>query len=444
VFRPISRLKPPGFAGPRLADPMHVLIVDDDRSTRYLIARTLTKRFACEVTEAGDGSHALDALARTRYDLAFLDVQMPEMDGLEALRTVRSTPALESLPVVMLTGERDETVIREILELGVLEYLAKPLNMARLNGRVRRILRAILWRREGAPPEPGWLGRALCDGGSPLLLVDGRTPFRRCFIDTLGARRSVIEAETGVGGLREMAAARPSAVFVGTDLGVLSEPLLLRKIRSTPSLASLPVVAIVDDEEEGDGRMVHYDGTLTRTLSAETLLRRFADLIRLGSLPDWDAPELPPGFRATVLLLCEQVFGMALASDVGLCDLPFVAPIERVTVSGAVRLSPGAPVGVEVMCDMPTARRAATNLFGIDGRMVDDDNAGPAIVKVFEMLCARLSAVYQDRGTPSADARLSRTSHWTLPPVDHPGVTLCFQAPNTDHAFWIVLSPVGG
>jgi CheY-like chemotaxis protein len=421
---------------------MNVLIVDDDRSTRYLITRTLNKRFACEVAEAGDGRHALELLAQTRCDLAVLDVQMPVMDGLETLRTLRESSEWRTLPVVMLTGERDETVIREILELGVLEYLSKPLNMSRLNDRLRRILRAILAGRDGAPDEPGWLGRALCDAESPLLVTDGRTPFRRCFVDTIGVRRPVIEAETGVGALREIAAARPSAVFIGTDLGVLSEPLLVRKIRSTAALAALPIIAVADNEEEGDGRLVHYDGTLTRTLSAETLLRRFADLIRLGTPPGWEAPELPPGFRATVLLLCEHVFGMAMASDMGLVDLPFVAPIERVTVSGTIRLSPSSLVGVEVMCDMATVRRAATNLFGIDGRMVDDDNAGPAIVKVFEMLCGRLLNVYRADGGPAPESRMSRTAKWTPPPVGDPGVTLCFQAPAKDYAFWIVLTPV--
>ena len=282
----------------------------------------------------------------------------------------------------------------------------------------------------------------MCDASAPLLVVDGRTPFRRCFVEALGPRRPVIEAETGVGGLREIVAAHPSAVFVGNDLGVLGEPLLLKKIRSTAALASLPVVALVDDEEEGDGRLVHYDATFTRTMSAETLLRRFADLIRLGSPSGWEAPHLPPGFRATVLLICEQVFGTALASDLGLCDLlPFVAPVERVTVSGTVPLGGAASVRAEVMCDLATARRAATNLFGIDGRMVDDENATPAVVKVFEMLHSRLTGVYVPDGAGSADLTLARTSRWSVPSIDHPGVVLCFQNPARDHAFWVVLTP---
>ena len=421
---------------------MHVLIVDDDRSTRYLISRALTKRFACEVTEAVDGRQALEILARSRCDLAVLDVQMPVMDGLETLRTLRQSPEFSSLPVVMLTGESDETVIREILELGVLEYLAKPLNMARLGERLRRILRAILERRAQASSQPGWLGHCLCDQQAPLLIVDGRTPFRRCFVETLRVRRPVVEAETGVGALREIVAASPSAVFVGSDLGVLNETLLVKKIRSTPALSALPVVAVVDDEEESDGRLVNYDGTFTRTLVAETLLRRFADLIRLGSGSGWNAPELPRGFRATMLLLCEQVLGTALAGDVGLCDLPpSVSPADRLSVVDVVRLAPDAAIRLEVTCEVAAARRAACNLFGVDGRLVSDENARPALEKVVELLSERLSSVYGMGGHAAASASVIRTARWTPPPLGHPGVTLCYRAAR-DHEFWVVLTPI--
>ena len=177
---------------------MKVLLVDDDRSTRYLIGRVLIKRFGCEVTEAGDGRQALEALSHDRFHLAFLDVQMPVMDGLETLRTLRESPEHAALQVVMLTGERDETIIRKILELGVFEYMVKPLNMARLADRLRRMLRTIIAQRDGAPTEPGWFGQALRHIDAPLLIIEGRTPFRRCFAETFGVHRPVIEAESGV------------------------------------------------------------------------------------------------------------------------------------------------------------------------------------------------------------------------------------------------------
>jgi CheY-like chemotaxis protein len=419
---------------------MNVLIVDDDRSTRYLISRTLSKRFGCQVTEAGDGSQALDALAQAPFQLAILDVQMPVMDGLETLRTLRDSPEYASLPVVMLTGERDEAIIREILELGVLEYLGKPLNMSRLNDRVRRILRAVNSRPNGQASEPGWLTNVLRGTEAPWLIVEGRTPFRKCFVETFGGRRPVIQSESGVGGMRDLVAARPGVAFVGTDLGVLSEPLLVRKIRSMPALSHLPLVALVDDEEEGDGRMANYDATLTRTLAPDTLVKRMGDLFRLGGPSGWETPGFPPGFRATVLLISEQLFGTALATDVGVCDLPFAAPIERATVKGTVDLARG-PLSVEVMCDLATARRAATNLFGIDARMVHDDNSVPAVAKVYELFRTRLTAVYGE-ASPSPAPVEERTARWSSRTGERPGVTVCFQTPTRDHEFWLVLSPL--
>src|SRR5450759_2180785 len=240
---------------------MKVLLVDDDRSTRYLIGRVLTKRFGCEVTEAGDGRQALEALSHDRFHLAFLYGQMPVMDGLETLRTLRESPEHAALQVVMLTGERDETIIRKILELGVFEYMVKPLNMARLADRLRRMLRTIIAQRDGAPTDPGWFGQALRHIDAPLLIIEGRTPFRRCFAETFGVHRPVIEAESGVAGMRDIVASNPGVVFIGDDLGVLSEPLLLRRIRSSPAFCHIPRVALADDEEEGDGRLIGYDGT---------------------------------------------------------------------------------------------------------------------------------------------------------------------------------------
>lgn len=421
---------------------MKVLLVDDDRSTRYLIGRALTRRFSCEVTEAVDGQEALDALGRERYGLAILDVQMPEVNGLEVLRTLREDPGHASLPVVMLTGERDETMVREILELGVLEYMAKPLNMARLSDRLRRVLRTVAQGGEGADGST-CLGLALRDAESPLLIIEGRTPFRECFADVFGAHRPIIAAESGVAGMRDIVTGNPSAAFIGTDLGVLSEPLLLRRLRGAPALRRIPLVALVDDEEEGDGRLVEYDGTLTRTLVPDTLKRRMADLIRIGTPPAWGSLGFPPGFRATVILVSEQVFGTALAADTMLCDLPVAASVERVSVAGAMTLLPETALRIEVACDLATARRAAVNLFGIDARIVRDEDAGQAAAKVFDLIRTRLAGIY-----PTADdlpweaPATGRTAHWAPRTGEGGAVALCVQAPAKEHEFWLRLEAV--
>jgi CheY-like chemotaxis protein len=423
---------------------MKILLVDDDRPTRCLVSRTLTKRFGCEVTEVPDGLQALEALARDQYGLVVLDVQMPVMSGLETLRALRESGEHASLPVVMLTGERDEATIREILELGVLEYIAKPLDMARVHDRLRRIFRAVVAKRPGAADQPGWLGRALRNTDAPLLVVEGRSPFRECFTATVGARRPVVAADSGVAGMREITTGHPGVVFLGADLGVLREPLLRHRLRTTPSSMHLALIALVDSDEEGDGRMLQYDGTLTRTQAPETLLQRLADLERLGSLYGWDADVYPPGFRATVTLLCEDVFGTALAADMTVRDQSAPVGEEWLHVQGAITLPPDQDIRLEVACDVGTARRAAANLFGIDMRMVRDENVDGAALKVFDLIRTRLAAIYPvpGRGRLDVPPEVGRPRRWSPRVGEQAVATLCAQTPSREHEFWLQVEPV--
>ena len=69
-----------------------------------------------------------------------MDVGMPVMNGLETLRAIRSSPTLAALPVLMLTAEKSEDVVREIIQLGISAYLSKPLNREAIAERVGQFL----------------------------------------------------------------------------------------------------------------------------------------------------------------------------------------------------------------------------------------------------------------------------------------------------------------
>lgn len=123
--------------------PPFVLIVDDDRSTRLVIRKALEQNgFA--VAECGNGREAVAAFASGHPDLVLLDVVMPEMDGFEACRQIRSLPhgAGVSVPVVIITETNDFEAIREAFEAGATDFFAKPINRLVLSERVRYMLRA--------------------------------------------------------------------------------------------------------------------------------------------------------------------------------------------------------------------------------------------------------------------------------------------------------------
>lgn len=101
------------------------LIVDDSRVIRK-VARRILEELSFEIDEAEDGRLALDACKRSMPDVVLLDWNMPVMDGMEFLRTLRASP-VEKQPVVMFcTTENDMAHIRAAIEAGADEYVMKP------------------------------------------------------------------------------------------------------------------------------------------------------------------------------------------------------------------------------------------------------------------------------------------------------------------------------
>ncbi|HEY3496261.1 MAG TPA: response regulator transcription factor [Polyangiaceae bacterium] len=115
----------------------HILLVDDDGHIREIVHFAL-KQAGHRVTEAKDGALGWKAFSEHEFDLAILDVVMPEEDGLELCRKIRKQ---SSLPILFLSS-RDEELDRVLgLELGADDYITKPFSPRELVARVRAALR---------------------------------------------------------------------------------------------------------------------------------------------------------------------------------------------------------------------------------------------------------------------------------------------------------------
>ncbi len=103
------------------------LVVDDSRAVRMILAKTL-KEIGYDVREAANGREALDIIEaeRTALNLVLADWNMPEINGLDLLKTVRKNPALASLVIVMVTTETEIDQMATALEAGANEYVMKP------------------------------------------------------------------------------------------------------------------------------------------------------------------------------------------------------------------------------------------------------------------------------------------------------------------------------
>jgi two-component system OmpR family response regulator len=129
-----------------MANPAHVLVVDDDGHIREVMRFALEKA-GYRVSEAPDGSRAFELLKQGAFDLVVLDIVMPEDDGLTLCRKIRSTES--RLPIIFVSS-RDEELDRVLgLELGADDYLTKPFSPRELAARVAAVLRRT---QSGAAP----------------------------------------------------------------------------------------------------------------------------------------------------------------------------------------------------------------------------------------------------------------------------------------------------
>ena len=105
---------------------MQALVVDDSRAMRSILARHMT-RLGFEVAQAGDGQEALDQLdAGLRPAVALVDWNMPVMDGLTFIKTVRNRDEFRDMSIMMVTTESEHGNIVRALAAGAHEYVIKP------------------------------------------------------------------------------------------------------------------------------------------------------------------------------------------------------------------------------------------------------------------------------------------------------------------------------
>ena len=106
---------------------MYAIVIDDSSAMRMILRRTLSS-MGFKVVDAVNGRDALDKLANLDYvpDVALIDWNMPEMDGLTFVQTVRDDPRYRRLSLLMVTTESEQSQIVRALAAGAHEYLIKP------------------------------------------------------------------------------------------------------------------------------------------------------------------------------------------------------------------------------------------------------------------------------------------------------------------------------
>lgn len=116
-----------------------ILVVDDSATVRKFVAASLNIK-GFRVVTAADGVEALERMPAEKFDLIITDLNMPDMDGFEFIRTLRETPEYRDIPIIVLSSYTDLKNKDLALEMGVLAYLEKPLSTEAIQREVFRFV----------------------------------------------------------------------------------------------------------------------------------------------------------------------------------------------------------------------------------------------------------------------------------------------------------------
>lgn len=155
----------------------HILVIDDEADLLTLLESRLSHS-GYQVSTAQSAAEGLDAAKRLKPDLILLDVSLPDGDGFDVCKTLRSQASTKRIPVIMLTARGTATDEVLGLELGADDYVTKPYDYRVLETRIKRLL------KEGSGP-----------GNDPIRVTDDRMEIGNLVIDLRGRRILVDEKE---------------------------------------------------------------------------------------------------------------------------------------------------------------------------------------------------------------------------------------------------------
>lgn len=137
----------------------HVLVVDDE-PMNLTVAQNILRRYGMKVTTADSGAEAVDLCRENRFDIVFMDHMMPGMDGVEAMKRIRSDRAYAEIPIVALTANAVSSARETFLAAGFDGFVSKPIDLMDLERVLRRVLRQSVMTYPAAESEQPAAGSA--------------------------------------------------------------------------------------------------------------------------------------------------------------------------------------------------------------------------------------------------------------------------------------------
>ncbi|MDA1312637.1 MAG: response regulator [Acidobacteria bacterium] len=235
---------------------LRVLIVDDDTSTRKVLRRWLTRALDVDVSEAADGLEAFEQITEQAADLVITDIHMPLLNGLELVSLVRDDPELADTEIIAMSVDSSQTLVTELVKMGVLDFIVKPLLEDQVIHRLEGVIRTLTEKR----------AKRNNSSTLPKVLVADRDANFREFART--ALKGLFHCEVAknagellVGSIRH----KPPLILVSPALPGFRLEFLLKKLRLGDSHAPTHVYLLTSDAGDQPDGLQRVSGTVMRT-----------------------------------------------------------------------------------------------------------------------------------------------------------------------------------
>ncbi len=132
------------------------ILVAEDNPVNQLFLKGLLRKINFKADIAGNGKEALEMLSQNKYALLLLDIQMPVMDGLATIARIRAQTNLKNFPVIALTANTSPNDVTQYLKAGCNDYLSKPIQLDKLEAKIRAIIASDVKKPEGSAPNAAY------------------------------------------------------------------------------------------------------------------------------------------------------------------------------------------------------------------------------------------------------------------------------------------------
>ena len=257
-----------------------ILLIDDDNQAQSVLKMTLPSQF--NVISSLEGKHGLELIRKEDPDLVLLDINLPDMDGIEVLRQINAIP--DAPPVIMLSGTNKTQIVVEAIKCGAVNYVVKPFELQKLISLLLQNLQKRVRKNESSIVHSAFTELI---GESPAIIRLKRIAFRFAQSDA----PVLITGETGTG--KELVARiihslsdRKYGPFIAKNCGAIPQSLLESELFGSEKGAFTDAISRAGSFEKANGGSLFFDeiGELP-PVSQVKLLRALEEGVvsRLGS-----------------------------------------------------------------------------------------------------------------------------------------------------------------